>query len=84
MSNMSYCRFRNTYNDMLDCIDHIDEVEDEYEPISREEHEARLSLIQACADVLDRFNVDFDGDDLSDAMKSLEVDFKNAKRGDEE
>lgn len=23
MANMSYCRFRNTYNDMMDCIDAI-------------------------------------------------------------
>lgn len=23
MANMSYCRFRNTYNDMMDCLDAI-------------------------------------------------------------
>lgn len=74
---MSYCRFRNTYNDVLDCIDHIDEVADEYEPISKEEHQARLSLIQACADVLEKLNVDYNEEELSDAMKRLDIDFEN-------
>ena len=28
MSNMSYCRFENTANDLADCRDHWDEVDD--------------------------------------------------------
>ena len=30
MANMSYCRFENTYNDLLDCLENIEfEAEDE-------------------------------------------------------
>ena len=25
MANMSYCRFENTYNDLLDCLENIQE-----------------------------------------------------------
>jgi hypothetical protein len=24
MANMSYCRFENTYNDLIDCLEHIE------------------------------------------------------------
>ena len=24
MANMSYCRFENTYNDLIDCIENMD------------------------------------------------------------
>ena len=26
MANMSYCRFENTYNDLLDCLENIESV----------------------------------------------------------
>ena len=30
MANMSYCRFENTYNDLIDCIENMDcEAENE-------------------------------------------------------
>ena len=77
MTNMDYCRFRNTYNDLLDCVDHIDEVADEYEPMDKEEHEARLSLIQACADIFDQLGVTYNEEELSDKMKELNADFEN-------
>jgi hypothetical protein len=50
MSNMSYCRFRNTLSDLRDCVDHIDdEVEtDEEEGLSQEEASAREKLIELC------------------------------------
>ena len=25
MANMSYCRFQNTYNDLMDCMHHIND-----------------------------------------------------------
>lgn len=47
MSNMSYCRFRNTLNDLQDCSGHIDDT------LSKEEHEARLSLYDTCEEIAD-------------------------------
>ena len=26
MANMSYCRFENTYNDLIDCIENLNKV----------------------------------------------------------
>ncbi|MFA5299846.1 MAG: hypothetical protein WC389_16805 [Lutibacter sp.] len=40
---MSYCRFRNTYKDLLDCYDCIDDEE-----LSKDEQEARIRLIKLC------------------------------------
>ncbi len=43
MSNMSYCRFRNTLPDLRDCADNMwDELEDQ------EEEAARKRLIALC------------------------------------
>jgi hypothetical protein len=41
MSNMSYCRFENTYRDLLDCFEALDEIGlVEYEKEANE-HEKR-------------------------------------------
>ena len=46
MSNMSYCRFRNTVPDMRDCWANIDE------PINDEEEErARKHFIELCREI---------------------------------
>jgi len=62
MSNMSYCRFENTNSDLGDCAEHIlDHLDTRYEA------PARVSLVETCADILERlgFTVqDRDGDDL--------------------
>lgn len=42
MSNMSYCRFRNTLNDLRECSDNFDEAE------SEEEQKARERLLKLC------------------------------------
>ena len=52
MSNMSYCRFRNTTQDLQDCIDAIDQMTnndgcDEFnEHLSREEKRAMIDMIE--------------------------------------
>jgi len=46
MSNMSYCRFRNTLNDLKDCEDHMDDKD-----ISSDEKAARAALIILCYDI---------------------------------
>ena len=45
MSNMAYCRFRNTLEDLRDCAEHLeDELPDE-------ESAARDRLIKICAEI---------------------------------
>lgn len=49
MSNMSYCRFVNTYSDLLDCYNNINQVY----AMSTSELRYRNKLIQLCQDILD-------------------------------
>ena len=51
MPNMSYCRFRNTSEDLQDCLNHIDEVDD----LNQEEKEAREKLIELCVQIADDY-----------------------------
>ena len=45
MSNMSYCRFRNTLSDLRDCLS----VMDETAQLDEEETAARQRLISLCS-----------------------------------
>ena len=49
---MSYCRFYNTVQDLLDCDEHIDDRN-----LSEEENRYRIKLIKICQ----RITEDFDG-----------------------
>jgi len=49
MSNMSYCRFRNTLIDLQDCFEHWEELDEEDE----EEMRAREELLQLCRDIVE-------------------------------
>ena len=42
--NMSYCRYENTVEDMVDAIDHLSDVDD----LSDEEEAARNKFIRLC------------------------------------
>jgi hypothetical protein len=55
MTNMSYCRFHNTVNDLLDCEEHTDDRN-----LSEEENKYRIRLIKICK----RITEDFDGSDI--------------------
>jgi hypothetical protein len=44
---MSYCRFRNTLNDLRDCADHFDD-----EKLSPEEEAARQAMYNLCKDIV--------------------------------
>jgi hypothetical protein len=46
MSNMGYCRFRNTFSDLKDCAENMDE-----DLRSEEETRARRRLIAICCDI---------------------------------
>lgn len=50
MSNMSYCRFENTYSDLKDCYNNINE---NLRGMSKSELKYRDKLIQLCQDILD-------------------------------
>lgn len=48
MANMSYCRFRNTLQDLRDCAENIEK------PLTdRDENEARKKLVQVCRDIVE-------------------------------
>lgn len=47
MANMSYCRFYNTYQDMLDCYNHLFD-----DDLSEDEEKARQMLIKLCRDIV--------------------------------
>ena len=53
MANMSYCRFRNTLNDLRDCYYNMEGVSD------HEEQRARQQLIDLCRDIVDEYGDDF-------------------------
>ncbi len=45
MSNMSYCRFSNTIDDLEDCQEFMED------PCSPAEHKARAALIRLCEQI---------------------------------
>jgi hypothetical protein len=47
MANMSYCRFRNTLPDLLDCLESIHD-----EGISEEETRYKWKLIECCREIV--------------------------------
>lgn len=47
MSNMSYCRFQNTLQDLRDCSNVMEETED----LSIDECNARQSLLRLCEEI---------------------------------
>ena len=51
MSNMSYCRFENTMNDLQDCYDHMDDdISD-----SETEPDYRCCLIELCKTIAEEY-----------------------------
>ncbi len=56
MSNMSYCRFRNTLPDLNDCYENMDE-----EITDEEEKRARKRLIELCENIYADY-----GDEIED------------------
>lgn len=47
MGNMSYCRFENTLQDLEDCYENIDNINE----LSADELKARKVLIKLCVDI---------------------------------
>ena len=55
MANMSYCRFRNTANDLDDCLDALANMEDFRKELPPEELRAALNLIKLCRMLADDY-----------------------------
>lgn len=57
MANMSYCRFENTYHDLLDCEDHFGDTPNddsgEDNALSESETKYRNKLVQLCKRIAD-------------------------------
>jgi hypothetical protein len=54
MSNMSYCRFQNTYQDLLDCMEALEECGDLQKFIEERNSDERPyveKLIRLCAEI---------------------------------
>ena len=54
MSNMSYCRFRNTLPDLRDCFDNWEDIPAE----NVEEQQAQVRLLKLCIKVAKNYGSD--------------------------
>ena len=85
MANMSYCRFRNTAQDLRDCLDALDPYENEYE-INKEETQAGIRMFENflgyCQDIglID----EYDRDGIARHFEEHNAAIKANKGGDEE
>ena len=62
MGNMSYCRFVNTYGDLLDCNDHLNDSD-----LSEDEEKYRKALIVLCVRIAEDYGQDFE-EEVSDGQ----------------
>ena len=49
MANMSYCRFQNTYYDLRDCYENMDDE------LSEDETKYRKRLLELCKRIVDNY-----------------------------
>lgn len=56
MANMSYCRFENTFEDLKDCADHLED-----EDVSSSEKFYKKRLIRLCQEIAANYGEDEDG-----------------------
>lgn len=52
--NMSYCRFRNTYNDLSDCVYALEDID--IKDLSQEELWAMKKMRSLCVDYIELFD----------------------------
>jgi hypothetical protein len=60
MANMSYCRFQNTYRDLIDCYDNLNDF------VSESEKRYRERLVELCQNIVDEFNPEEEEDEDSE------------------
>lgn len=78
MSNMSYCRFQNTYHDFEDCKEQYlalasgcDAEGEEPEPLSMEEKSAADAMLDSIVDMFYELGIEIDSDDVDAVKKSM-------------
>lgn len=71
MSNMSYCRFRNTYRDLQDCQEALEDLFNGDGKLSRDELHAAKRLVELCDDIvtLIRDDQNLDDDESLERMR---------------
>ena len=58
MTNMPYCRFTNTLEDLRDCYEHMDD-----EDLSEEEKQSREELLRLCHEMAAGYDWAYFSDD---------------------
>lgn len=58
MSNMSYCRFQNTLQDLRDCAETLKNIDYNLAELSKDEAKAAAALIAVCQELGDGFDRD--------------------------
>lgn len=58
MSNMSYCRWGNTYRDLQDCFESMGDVETK--DLSESERRYKKKLLQLCYEMADEYRLFID------------------------
>ena len=51
MANMGYCRFENTYKDLRDCYEHMDETD-----LSETESKYREKILALCKEITEQYD----------------------------
>ena len=55
MANMSYCRFENTYHDLVDCVQTLERIISENESISEREWRYAKRMYDWCQGFVESF-----------------------------
>lgn len=69
MSNMSHCRFENTYKDLSDCKEALDEagsIQEVQKDANRYEFDYVRKLVELCKEIVDQYESDLDEPDYED------------------
>lgn len=79
MANMSYCRFRNTADDVVDCLRAVDEMDSEaYADLSKSERFALWDLMAFAKELLEheaellRIDADHYEAEIEDDLEQLQ------------
>ena len=72
MGNMSYCRFENTNNDVIDCLDAIRNRE--LDEMSEYEMRGFVNFIQNCMEVAEQFD-GYSRQELTEFIEGQQSDY---------
>jgi len=79
MGNMSYCKFRNTLNDLRECINAIEEREQ----LSEDEHQACSKMITEMTNFLENAGLAESTDDFDETYNTILREMKESDEDDE-